>query len=94
MSLRLRSGWELILSMKPPRSLSLGLGTVAGKSLHSKESRSIQKPTVWVSSQHSRGSTQDRAQCGLFVHLLVRKCLSYIYLLATKDTREEDCSYS
>ena len=78
MSLRLRSGWKLILSVKPPRSLSLGLGAVAGKSLHSAEKgTSKQKPTGWVSSQRFPGSTQNRAQYGLLVHLMVRKCLSY-----------------
>ena len=55
------SGWKLIISVKPPRSLSLGLG--AGKSLHSAEKgTSKQKPTGWVSSQRFPGSTQNRAQ--------------------------------
>ena len=67
---------------------------MAGKSVRSKKGRPIQKPTGGVSSQQPSGSTQNRAQCGPFVHVLVRKCLSYIYPLAEKDAREENCFYS
>lgn len=80
--------------MKPPKELVTRTWHSGREERPFKERQTHTEAHRRVSSQQPWGSTQNRAQYGLFVHLMVRKCLSHIYPLAEKDAREEDCFYS